>query len=161
MTRTILLECLRDVTAEAVKDLLLPVRRQKGDDESLAPRPVKLYLMGLPEAGAATKKAPYILHQVVTGKDTQKPGDFQPVATAVVRSVFCVYNEDGQKGTLMLLNLMERVRIALLEQVTIGKQFTLDLSEGLETLVYPDETAPYYIGEIVSTWKLPGITRKV
>lgn len=161
MTRTILLERLRDLTKEATKDLLLPARRQKGDDEAPASGPAKIYLMGLPEAGSATKKAPYILHQVVTGKDSQKPGDFQPVATAVVRSVFCVYNEDAQAGNLQLLNLMERVRIALLEQVTIGSQFTLDLSEGLDSLVYPDETAPYYIGEVVSTWKLPGIKRKV
>ena len=114
MTRTVLLERLRDLTEEATAGVLLPVRRQKGDGESLMPRPAKIYLMGLPEAGAAVKKAPYILHQIVTGKDTQKPGDFQ-----------------------------------------------LDLSAGLDTLVYPDDTAPYYIGEVVSTWKLPGITRKV
>ncbi len=161
MTRTVLLEHLRDLTEEATEGVLLPVKRQKGDGESLLPRPAKIYLMGLPEAGAAVKKAPYILHQIVTGKDTQKPGDFQPEAQAVVRSIFCVYNEDGQEGSLALLGLMERVRIALLEQVVIGKQFKLDLSAGLETLVYPDDTAPYYIGEVVSTWELPGITRKV
>ena len=161
MTRTVLLEHLRDLTEEATEGVLLPVKRQKGDGESLLPRPAKIYLMGLPEAGAAVKKAPYILHQIVTGKDTQKPGDFQPEAQAVVRSIFCVYNEDGQEGSLALLGLMERVRIALLEQVVIGKQFKLDLSAGLETLVYPDDMAPYYIGEVVSTWELPGITRKV
>lgn len=161
MTRTVLLEHLRDLTEEATAGVLLPVRRQKGDGESLLPRPAKIYLMGLPEAAAATKKAPYILHQIVTGKDTQKPGDFQPEAQAVVRSIFCVYHEDGQEGSLALLGLMERVRIALLERVVIGKQFKLDLSAGLETLVYPDDTAPYYIGEVVSTWELPGITRKV
>lgn len=161
MTRTVLLEHLRDLTEEATEGVLLPVKRQKGDGESLLPRPAKIYLMGLPEAGAAVKKAPYILHQIVTGKDTQKPGDFQPEAQAVVRSIFCVYNEDGQEGSLALLGLMERVRIALLEQVVIGKQFKLDLSAGLETLIYPDDTAPYYIGEVVSTWELPGITRKV
>ena len=161
MTRTVLLERLRDVTKEATEGVLLPVRRPKGEGESLLPRPAKIYLMGLPEAGAAVKKAPYILHQIVTGKDTQKPGDFQPEAQAVVRSVFCVYHEDGQEGSLALLGLMERVRIALLEQVVIGKQFKLDLSAGLDTLVYPDDAAPYYIGEVVSTWKLPGITRKV
>ena len=161
MTRTVLLEHLRDLTEEATEGVLLPVKRQKGDGESLLPRPAKIYLMGLPEAGAAVKKAPYILHQIVTGKDTQKPGDFQPEAQAVVRSIFCVYHEDGQEGSLALLGLMERVRIALLEQVVIGKQFKLDLSAGLETLVYPDDTAPYYIGEVVSTWELPGITRKV
>ena len=112
MTRTVLLERLRDVTKEATEGVLLPVRRQKGDGESLLPRPAKIYLMGLPEAGAAVKKAPYILHQIVTGKDTQKPGDFQPEAQAVVRSVFCVYHEDGQEGSLALLGLTGKKRNA-------------------------------------------------
>ena len=53
MTRTVLLERLRDLTEEATAGVLLPVRRQKGDGESLLPRPAKIYLMGLPEAGAA------------------------------------------------------------------------------------------------------------
>ena len=61
----------------------------------------------------------------------------------------------------MLLNLMERLRIALLERVVIGQQCTLDLQAGLETLVYPDDTAPYFAGEMVSTWKLPAVQRKV
>ena len=64
-----------------------------------------------------------------------------------------------------LLNVMERLRIALLEQVVIGKQFRLDLKEGLESLAYPDDasssTAPYYLGEMVSQWKLPPVGRKV
>ena len=34
----------------------------------------------------------------------------------------------------MLLNLMERIRVALLRQVVIGEQFTLDLEAGLEVL---------------------------
>ena len=61
----------------------------------------------------------------------------------------------------MLLNLMERLRISLLRQIVIGDQFQLDLKAGLETLVYPDDTAPYYAGEMISTWKIPAIQREV
>ena len=46
-------------------------------------------------------------------------------------------------------------------QVVIGGQFTLDLEAGLETLVYPDDTAPYFVGEMISTWKLPLVEREV
>lgn len=163
MTRIILLEQLRDFTQEAVGGILLPVRQQREDDGPPPPRPPKVFLMRLPELGDATKKAPYLLHQMITGKDRQPPGT-QPDALAVVRTVFCVYCEDEQEGGLMLLNLMERLRIALLEQTVIGKQFRLDLESGLETLIYPDSgerpTAPYYLGEMVSTWKLPTIERK-
>ena len=61
----------------------------------------------------------------------------------------------------MLLNLMERLRIYLLKQVVIGGQFQLDLKAGLESLVYPDDTAPYYAGEMLSTWILPAVEREV
>ena len=69
-------------------------------------------------------------------------------------------HHDEQEGGLALLNLMERLRIALLEQRSIGKQFRLDLEAGLESLVYPEDTAPYYAGEMISVWKLPVIERK-
>ena len=61
----------------------------------------------------------------------------------------------------MLLNLMERIRVALLRQVVIGEQFTLDLEAGLEVLGYPDDTAPYFVGEMISTWILPPVEREV
>ena len=61
----------------------------------------------------------------------------------------------------MLVNLMERLRISLLRKVVIGGQFQLDLEAGLETLIYPDDTAPYYAGEMISTWKLPSVEREV
>lgn len=63
----------------------------------------------------------------------------------------------------MLLNLMERLRISLLRDPLIhdGGQFQLDLQTGLETMVYPDDTAPYFIGEMASTWIMPRIKREV
>ena len=82
-------------------------------------------------------------------------------SSAKVRSICCVYNDDEQEGGLMLLNLMERIRVALLRQVVIGEQFTLDLEAGLEVLVYPDDTAPYFVGEMISTWILPPVEREV
>lgn len=159
MTRITLLECLKDFTREVTAELLLPVRMQK-DDTAPEQRPVQVYLMRLPDGASATKKAPYLLHQLVTAKDQQFV-ESGVASTAKVRSIFCVYHENEQEGGLLLLNLMERIRIALLKQVVIGRQFTLDLSAGVEVLLYPDDTAPYFLGEMVTTWELPPIEREV
>ena len=161
MTRIDLLEQLRAVTAEVTADLIMPVKPQK-DDGGKAPvsRAADVFLMRLPDSKSAGKKAPYIIHQLITSKDVQTAGQREQ-AEAVVRSIFCVYNDDEQEGGLMLLNLMERLRLTLLRKVVIAKRYQLNLEAGLECLVYPDDTAPFFAGEMVSTWKLPAIEREV
>ena len=158
MTRIVLLECLRDFTKEATADLIMPTKMQKSDIEQ-GYRPADVYLMRLPDSSSATKRAPYVLHQLISGSDQQKENHI--ISAASVRSVFCVYNDDKQEGSLMLLNLMERLRVALLQQIIIGEQFTLDMNAGLEVLVYPDDTSPYFVGEMISTWKLSTVKREI
>lgn len=158
MTHITLLEQLKLFTDDAVKGILLPVRLQKGDTEKQS-RAADVYLMRLPDSTAATKKAPYIIHQFVTGKDTQ-PAGRQESGSSVVRSVFCVYCDNEQEGALHLLNLMERLRIRLLQQVIIGQQYQLDLEAGVEMLIYPEDSAPYYAGEMSTTWKMPSVERE-
>ena len=104
-------------------------------------------------------KAPYILHQIVTGEDEQKPGE--PTDSSVeVRSLFCVYGEDDQEGALRLLTTVEHFRQELLMHGVIAKQFALDLSQKLSTLYYTDNTAPYFCAELVSVWKIPSVNRE-
>jgi hypothetical protein len=150
---------LKTFTENAIKELIMPVRMQKGDEEQ-SYRAADVYLMRLPDSSAATKKAPYVLHQIITGRDNQPSGE-NVSATATVRSICCVYNNDEQEGGLMLLNLMDRIRIALLRTTIIGNRFRLDMESGVELLVYPDDTAPYFVGELVTYWKLPSIEREV
>lgn len=159
MNRVILLEQLKDFSIAATADLVMPTKMQSGDEKQEF-RTAEVYLMCLPDSRAATKKAPYILHQFITGEDIQMTGQ-HATSMATVRTIFCVYSDDEQEGGLMLLNLMERLRIELLRKVVIGKQFTLDLSAKLEVLAYPDDTAPYFAGEMVSTWILPAVEREV
>jgi len=153
---------LKEFTEAATRELLLPVRPAE-EDPAPPPRPPEVHLMRLPQFRDAARKAPYILHQVITGKDIQAAGARLPEASAAVRTVFCVYHEDGEAGALSLLNLMEQLRTALLERPVLGEQFTLDLKAGLESLAYPDDgetpTAPYYLGEMISAWRLPPVTR--
>lgn len=159
MNRVMLLETLRSFTENAVKDLIMPVKIQ-GENEEQRYRAAEVYLMRLTDASSAKKKVPYIIHQVITGKDTQTPGDLDTSSTTI-RTIFAVYNDDGQEGGLMLLNLMERLRIALLRKAVIGDQFQLDRSAGLECIIYPDDTAPYFAGEMSTVWRMPAVEREV
>ena len=160
MTKTGLLESLKQFTLETTRDLLLPVRAQKGDAEDAEKlRAADVYMTRLPEMKSSDKKAPYIIHSVITGSDTQMQGEHLK-SSATIRSVLCVYHEDEQEGGLALLNLAERLRMELLRSVVIG-MYELDLTQGIELLIYPDDTAPYYIAEMVTVWKLPPIKREV
>lgn len=161
MTRVILLEELKKFTLEATKDIVMPVEPQEEDIGPPAPRPAQVFGMNLPDGASYQREAPYILHQIINSKDVHPPGQIQPIGTAIIRSVFCVYHEDGQEGGLLLLNLMERVRIALMKQVVIGGQFTLDLREGLDALFYTEKTAPFYGGEMISQWRMKSIGREL
>lgn len=159
MSRIDLLQALKEFSEEAVGDIRMPVSVQKGD-AAQDDRAAEVHLMRLPDSTSARKKAPYIIHQLITAKDQQSEGQW-PEATAQVRSIFCVYNSNEEEGALMLLNLVERLRIALLRRVVIGDRYELDLKTGLEALYYPDDTAPYFMGEMVSTWRLPPVQREV
>lgn len=159
MTRIDLLNELKAFTLEATGEIILPTSIQKGDNEQKS-RAAEVHLMRLPDSKAATKKAPYIIHQLITAKDQQNKGQL-PTATAQVRSIFCVYHDNEEQGALALLNLMERLRIALLRKCVLADRYELDLEAGLEALVYPDDTAPFFMGEMVETWKLPSVKREV
>lgn len=169
MTKITLLEQLKAFTEEVTSGLLLPVQMQEEDEAQPASREATVYIPRLPELRSYAQKAPFITHEIITGKDGlgQYPGGGRfPESSAVVRTCFCVYHPNEQEGGLALLTLMERLRIALLEEVVIGKQFKLNLEAGVETLVYPgnpNQTAssPFYLGEMITTWRLPIVERKV
>ena len=160
LSKTSLLEAFKERTIEATSEMLLPTQLQKGDIEAKE-QPASVYIGRIPNMKQNMKKAPYILHQMVNSASKQKQGE-QLQSKAIVRSIFCVYCEDEQEGTLMLINLMERLRISLLKNPLIGDNaFECDLEEGLEDLVYQDDTYPYYLGEMLTTWELPPIKREV
>lgn len=171
-TKVGLLYALEDFTKLATGEILLPVKRQSRDEQEPKPRPAVVYKARLPDMESYQKKAPFVLHQAVTGEDAIKnanKGTGQQIrrelqSICVVRSVFCVYHPDEQEGGLALLNLMEEMRMALLMYPTmLDKVFELDLDEGISQMIYPETgergTAPFYLGEMATTWKLPAIKR--
>lgn len=167
MTKVILLEALKVFTEEVTAQLLLPVQLQEEDEEIPPDRPATVYIPRLPELRSYAQKAPFITHEVVTSKDkveSNQRGLRIQTSQAVVRTCFCVYQENEQEGGLALLNLMEQLRISLLEQEKIGAQFMLDMDAGVEMLVYPvnpGQTAasPFYLGEMITTWRMPPVKR--
>lgn len=169
MTKITLLERLKEFSEARTRDLLLPVQMQEKDEAPPPDRAPAVYIPSLPELRSYARKAPFLTHEIVTGKDAAlpRPGGGRTVrSTAVARTCFCVYHPDGQAGRLALLTLMERLRMGLLEEVVLGKQFKLDLEAGVEALVYPvnpNQTAeaPFYLGEMLTTWQLPVVERRL
>ncbi len=159
MTARELLHTLKKFCEDSVKGMVLPTAVQRGDTEEHKRVPT-MYEMRLPDSGNAEKLAPYEIIQVVHTKHIQNPGD-KPRYFVDVRLVFCVYCEDEQDGAIMLLNFMERVQMRLLKEVDIGSLCLLDVNEPLEMLIYPEDTAPYYAGEMSGTFVLPGTEREV
>ena len=159
MNRVDLLDSLAEFTKNTVADLILPVRAQK-NNQNPTPRAADVYKMRLPDSNSSTLKAPYILHQVITGKDTQLSGQ-DAASRCSMRSIFVVYGDDESEGALHLLNLMERLRIELLKTQVLSRRYQLDLEAGVETLVYPEDTAPYFMGEMATTWIMPVVRREV
>lgn len=159
MTRVNLLMALRDFTLAATKDFILPTSVQAGNGapEERAP---EVYITRLPDERQAKKLVPYILHQVVTSRVSFQPGQ-QGENMITVRSVFCVYDRDAQKGGLALLSLMDRMQLHLCRQGILVHQYRLDLSQGLESMIYPDDIAPYFAGEMLSVWDSPFVNREV
>ena len=158
MTSVMLLESLKTRTEAATAELLLPVKPTKKEQEPEIRAPV-VYKMRLPDEKASNKYAPYVLHTVLNTSYKRDPGN-PPDDLVNVRTMFCVYSEDEQEGGLNLLNLMERIRISLMENPILDRQFRLDDEGGIEQLVYPDDTAPFYLGEMMTVWKMPPVRRE-
>lgn len=160
MNKNEFLDTLKTFTEKAVSELILPCRVQgKGEEQSC--RAAEVHKMRLPDSKAATKKAPYIIHQIITSEDVQQEGK-KTEAHVQLRSIFCVYCDDEEEGSLMLLELMERVRIALLRTRLLDNRFLLDITASpMQMLIYPDDTAPYFAGEMLTVWRLPAVEREV
>ena len=144
---------------EATKTLRLPVQPTKETREP-APRAPDVYKMRLPDAKSYTRKAPYIINQIVLLEDHQLPGS-RGEAKCTVRSNFCVFCDDEMQGALHLLNVMEDVRQEILREQVISNLYQIDMEEGMQFAIYDDQPCPFYIGEMVSVWKIPTIEREV
>lgn len=157
MTPLELLDALKAFIEENTKDILLPVRVDRKSGEAKE-RPAEVYKMRLPTKDAETKRIPYVLLQYIKSTDTQTTGEM-PESSCMVRIVAATYSEDGEEGALCVLNLLTRIRIAFLRDGVIAEHFML--KPPIEMIVYPDSTPPYYLGEMMTEWRMPIVESEV
>ena len=79
MTNITLLEQLKAFTEDTVKDIILPVRLQKGDTEQQS-RTAEVYLMRLPDSTAATKRPRTLSTSLLPARIHSLPGGRNPAA---------------------------------------------------------------------------------
>lgn len=157
MTPLELLDALKAFIEENTKDILLPVRVDRKSGEAKE-RPAEVYKMQLPTKDAETKRIPYVLLQYIKSTDTQTAGE-PPESSCMVRIVAATYSEDGEEGAMCVLNLLTRIRIAFLRDGVIAERFML--KPPIEMIVYPDSTPPYYLGEMMTEWRMPIVESEV
>lgn len=157
MTPLELLDALKAYIEEKTKDILLPVRVDRKSGEAKE-RPAEVYKMRLPTKDAETQRIPYILLQYLKGTDIQNDGE-RPESSCMVRIVAATYSENGEEGAMCVLNLLTRIRLALLRDGIIADRFLL--KPPMEMIVYPDSTPPYYLGEMMTEWQMPIVESEV
>lgn len=151
MTPFILLDELKKFVEAETHDLILPVRVDRNSKEPKERAP-DVYIMRLKNKADKTQKIPYILLQLIKSEDSQPEGK-ELCCESWVRIIAATYAENEDEGALAVLNVLTRIRLALLRAGIIGKQFVL--RPPLEMIIYPDSTPPYYLGEMMSVWRTP------
>ena len=163
MTPIVLLDQLKLFVEACTGDIMLATRPEKGGTlkGKQGTRAAGVYKMRLPErdvSEATEKRIPYIILQVLTGQDGHEPGEPED-SICRVRIIVATYSEDGGEGANDVLNLVTRIRVALLKAGEVGEQFLL--RPPLEYIIYPEDTNPYFFGELMSIWEMPTVRREV
>lgn len=157
MTPLELLDALKAFIEETTKDIILPVKVDRKSGEKRE-RAAEVHKMRLPGKNADEQRIPYILLQFIKNIDMQEEGQ-PPESRSMVRIIVATYSDDEADGAMCVMNLLMRIRIALLRDGVIGERFLL--KPPLEMIVYPDSTPPYYLGEMMTEWQMPIIKSEV
>lgn len=157
MTPIVLLKELKKLLDDTLKDLVLPTK----DGTERQPQ---IVFGNLPPKDPQSKddrlrnQFPFIILRVLTGKDYDEAS-----SECTVRLIFGTYNSSNNHGYIDLLNIIQRVRLKLLKNRVVGNQFEIKLEKNnpLEYFIYEDQPEPHYMGEIMTTWTIPNITREL
>ena len=152
------LDAIKADTENAYEDLVMPYKPEKGEAEGN--RTPTVVRMRLGKVSSSQKLAPYTIHTVITMDAKQEPGQTDENSLCL-RSVFCAYNEDPEEGSLGLLTMIERLKTHWLKNRVVDGRFEIDMKQGIQVLVYPDDTKDFYFAEMVTYWKLPPIQREI
>lgn len=156
MTPIVLLDNLAEFVKEQTANIILQVRTEPGVDKK--ERAAEVHKMRLPKKEDSTRRIPYILLQILTGKDGKNDRGEQE-SICQIRIVVGTYSEDEDVGSYDVLNVIMRLRTELQRNKILAEQFVLQ--DPLEYIIYPDDYHPYYFGEMITNWSLPEIKQEV
>lgn len=155
----IFLDELKAFLENVVSVFELPTVVQKNDTKKVF-RPPEVHKMRLPDSTDYKKYAPYIIAQAVTGKYNQPTGN-RSNSIVNVRLICCSYSDNEEEGAVLLLNVISEIIQQLLKQGVIARKYKIDTDSGIEYIIYPEDTAPYFAGEIDFSVMLTPIEREV
>ena len=157
MTPLDLLDELKAYIERKTKDMILPVRvdRKSGEHKE---RPAEVHIGSLPDKESETKRIPYVLLQFIKSTDSQEEGE-RAKSVCMVRIIATTYSEDREDGRRCLLNLLTRIKTEFLRDGMVADRYIL--KSPLEMMVYTEDTAPYYLGEMITHWSLPEVESEV
>ncbi|GHV06346.1 hypothetical protein FACS1894217_04850 [Clostridia bacterium] len=161
MTVTNLIDALKVTVETALDDLILEKRGSQTSRNAREPDStcgVNAYKLRAPTEEAETEEVPYIIIQPLNGNDTQEAGQY-PQADAKIRFVIATYSADNSTGALSVLTIIDRLRLAFERRGVIAEQY--QLMPPLEWVIYPEDTAPYFLGEISTVWTIPAVQQEV
>lgn len=156
MTPLILMDALKEFVEECTKNMRLLVRAKSTETPETKLRAPTVYKMDLPRKEDDLKLAPFVVIQFLTGTDQQKPAQ-DPKSIVAIRFVTVCYCEDMGEGKMNVLNVIQRIRNALLKRPVIADHFTLADGEDVEYLVNPNPPVPYFDGELFAKFEIPPI----
>ncbi len=147
-TPLLLIDELCKLTAGATAELVLEAKHGESprppaivpgfldEDE---PRP------GRPPEDEVEKAVPFVIVRFVTGEDTDQAG------TATVRLIAVTYSKHGQ-GWRDPLNVLERIRQAIITHRLLANQFDLQLP--IKWDMPEEQPWPYWIAWMTTTWAI-------
>ena len=113
-------------------------------------RAVKIFKYFLPTKRKETEDDfPLIIIRPFEGEDSKQ-------SDATVKFICGVYSQD-EEGIYDLISLMEKVRLALLEDYEINPKFRLEQTENkpLKWEISEDQPYPQWLGAITATFNVP------
>lgn len=113
-------------------------------------RSVKIFKYFLPTKRKETEDDfPLIIIRPFEGEDSKQ-------SDATVKFICGVYSQD-EEGIYDLISLMEKIRLALLEDYEINPKFRLEQTENkpLKWEISEDQPYPQWLGAITATFNVP------
>lgn len=145
-TPLILVDELCKLISKATAELVLEAKA------GISPRPLSVIpgfldedepRPGRPPDDEVEKAVPFVLVRFVAGEDTEQAG------TATIRLIATTYSKHGQ-GWRDPLEVLERIRQAILTHWPLAKQFDLQLP--IKWDMPEEQPWPYWIAWMTTTW---------